>query len=1291
MVETTTPKETGVIHVLHVDDDTTSLEISRLILAEMGNFEIDQAHSVDEALKKLKEKNYDIIVSDYEMPQKSGLDFLKTLREQKNNIPFALFTGKGREDVAITALNLGADGYFNKQGSPETVYGELAYGIKKSVERKRAETALLESETKFRLYVEHSPVAVFVTNKDGKYEYVNQAGVEMLGYSLEELQTMTFSQLLFQENPEFAKNLFASREKSTFQGEIRLKTKGGRAVFLNQNGVALANGKRIAFCENITERKKMETLLLDSEERFRQLFSKMPSGGAIYSAVDDGADFVFKDLNESAERIEKVSRGQVVGNCLTQLFPGARDFGILDVFQRVYQTGAPEFFPIKLYCDGGNTGSWRENWVFKLPNGDLVAIYNDVTERKKAEEEVRQSEETYRELINGMNDTAWVIDSDANFVDVNDAAVKVLGYSRAELLNMGPADIDSSLSKAEISNLVRHMPSDEKQVFETTHHTKDGRILPVEISSSLIMYRGKQVVLSIARDITERNKLNDALRKSYARFDEVMQHVEEFVWEIDVKGVYTYASSAVQKILGYTPDEVVGKKRFYDFFLLDEKEELKNTAFSVFEKKEPFKDFVNRNIAKNGSIVWLSTSGVPIVTDDGKLLGYRGADTNITESKEMEARLATYARLQAAVAELGQYALSQTSLNVFINKAVLTVSEALQVEYCKILELLPDGNALLLRAGVGWKDGLVGKATVPAERQSQAGYTLLSKEAIIVEDLKMETRFSGPPLLLSHNVVSGLSVIIGNLEKPFGVLGAHSIRRRHFSEDDAHFMQSIANLIAEFIERKNAEDTLQASEAKYRDFTDSLPQIVFEADANGKVVYANKGAYEVTGYTKEDLEKGLYVFDLVAQEGKQNAKENFRNLLTGLPFKENEYSFFKKDGSTFPVIVRSKPIYIENRIAGIRGIVLDITERKKSEELLQASVRKYREFAESLPGIAFELDINGNAVFVNSRASQLTGYSQEELSSNFNVIQFIAPLDRERALVDLRRINSGEIGGPLDYNVLRKDGSIFPTVVWATPILSQNRVVGVRGIVVDNTERKKAENALNQTMDQLVLMNEKLNVVGSLTRHDIRNKLSTVAGTAYLLKKKHRDEPDIVEGINRIEQAIKDTVKIFEFAKLYEQLGVEKLTYVDAERALNEAIALCSGLNLNVINDCHGLHLLADSCLRQLFYNFLDNTIKHGKEATKAKVYFERAQSGELRLIYEDDGVGILAENKQRLFTEGFSTGGSTGFGLFLIGKMMRVYGWGIVEDGAPGKGSKFTMTVPLLNKYGKENFQITP
>ncbi len=185
----------------------------------------------------------------------------------------------------------------------------------------------------------------------------------------------------------------------------------------------------------------------------------------------------------------------------------------------------------------------------------------------------------------------------------------------------------------------------------------------------------------------------------------------------------------------------------------------------------------------------------------------RRAEANALEIDRGEEELRVRARQQHAVAKLGQRALAKTGLAALMDEAVRLVAGVLDLEYCKVLEPLPDGEGLLLRAGVGWKEGLVGRATVGAGLDSQAGYTLSSDGPVIVEDLRSETRFDGPPLLHEHRVVSGMSVIIGSSEQPFGVLGAHTKERRTFTEDDVNFLQAVANVLAVAIERERAEET----------------------------------------------------------------------------------------------------------------------------------------------------------------------------------------------------------------------------------------------------------------------------------------------------------------------------------------------------------------------------------------------------------------------------------------------------------------------------------------------------
>lgn len=179
--------------------------------------------------------------------------------------------------------------------------------------------------------------------------------------------------------------------------------------------------------------------------------------------------------------------------------------------------------------------------------------------------------------------------------------------------------------------------------------------------------------------------------------------------------------------------------------------------------------------------------------------------------QDLHEQLRVRVEQQAIVAELGVYALAGADLQALMDQAVHQICQTLKVEFCKVLELLPAGDKLLLKAGEGWQDGLVGKGTVGTDLDSQAGFTLRSKEPVIVEDLRSETRFRGPPLLVEHGVISGMSVIIHGTEGPYGVLGTHSRQRRPFSGNDVHFIQGVANVLGAAVERKRFEDKLTAA------------------------------------------------------------------------------------------------------------------------------------------------------------------------------------------------------------------------------------------------------------------------------------------------------------------------------------------------------------------------------------------------------------------------------------------------------------------------------------------------
>ena len=305
-----------------MDDDVCQLEITKQIMKDMDhNLEIDSATCIDEAFQKLSTGNYDIVVSDYEMPQKDGLQFLKELREQKNEIPFVLFTGKGREEVAITALNLGADGYFTKHGSPETVYGELCHGTRMAVTRKATETALIEAQTLTNSIINSTKDMIWAVSADNfrlltfnktvrDYFLKTQNLTVKEGMGLKDIMP---NEQLVQKWVELNKRAL---KEGSFTIEYTTLTeptimeltfnvlKRGETVF----GIAVSG-------KNVTENKIAEQKIKESEEKFRKAFEISPYACYI-GTLDDG---VIVEVNDEFVNMFGYPRNECVGKTSLQL------------------------------------------------------------------------------------------------------------------------------------------------------------------------------------------------------------------------------------------------------------------------------------------------------------------------------------------------------------------------------------------------------------------------------------------------------------------------------------------------------------------------------------------------------------------------------------------------------------------------------------------------------------------------------------------------------------------------------------------------------------------------------------------------------------------------------------------------------------------------------------------------------------------------------------------------------------------------------------------------------------
>jgi PAS domain S-box-containing protein len=314
----------------------------------------------------------------------------------------------------------------------------------------------------------------------------------------------------------------------------------------------------------------------------------------------------------------------------------------------------------------------------------------------------------------------------------------------------------------------------------------------------------------------------------------------------------------------------------------------------------------------------------------------------IVERNRVEKELEKHVRQQRVITFLGHKALRSHDLIDLMNEVVKKVAETLDNEFCKVLELLPDCDEMILRAGVGWKEGLVGKATVHIGLNSQSGYTLNSRKPIIVEDLKTEKRFSGSPFLHEHNVVSGMSVTIQGPDGPWGVLGTHTTRHITFTIDDVNFLYSVANILTNAIVHKKTEDTLEESKEKYRKLIETAQDAIISFDERGIINLCNRMAVKVFGYSVSEI-IGQPVTTIIPDIYKNERQIDMNQLLnlsvSNIIDTTMELSGKTKAGTEFPMEMSLSYHKTKNTKYISTAIIRDITfQRKAKEQLIEKTM-----------------------------------------------------------------------------------------------------------------------------------------------------------------------------------------------------------------------------------------------------------------------------------------------------------------------------------------------------------------
>jgi PAS domain S-box-containing protein len=319
------------------------------------------------------------------------------------------------------------------------------------------------------------------------------------------------------------------------------------------------------------------------------------------------------------------------------------------------------------------------------------------------------------------------------------------------------------------------------------------------------------LIANTASSALEAARLCSEVKQAEEQYRMIFENAVEGIYQTTPEGRFITVNPSLVRMLSYESSaEMMASITSIDHQLyVDPTQRLQFRR--LLEEHGVVQGFEVRLYRKDKSVIWVSLNARAVREVSGALQYYEGTAEDITARKHVEELLEARVRQQAAIANLGQCALAYTDLSQLMDDVVRLITQTLEMEYCGVLELLPN-LSMVLRAGVGWEQSAVGHATFGTGAESLAGHILLADQPVVVEDLSTDTRFQSGSWLHDHGAASGMSVIIHGQSRVFGVLEAHTARSRTYTTDDVYFLQAVAQVLATAVERIRTEAALRQTD-----------------------------------------------------------------------------------------------------------------------------------------------------------------------------------------------------------------------------------------------------------------------------------------------------------------------------------------------------------------------------------------------------------------------------------------------------------------------------------------------
>lgn len=1320
------------LRVILVDDNRDDAQLALLALQAAGiEVEPELISSAGELDAVLTRGPWHAVISDFNLDASTGIDALHIVRARRPDLPFIIVSGTIGEEAVADAIRQGADDYVSKDH-----LARLAVVLRRELETVAArarqhelEASLAEAQQRYRMTFEQAPVGIAHGDRDGRLISVNERYAQIVGVKPHELIGHRWFDYADPTDGAMTREQyrqFFDNGRTAVRYERRYRRGDGTVAWANVTASVMRDANDapeyvLALVEDITAQKvSSEKLLVQSRllECVEQaVIATDLRGRVIY-------------WNAIAEQMYGWSAEEVRGRSILEITPTPQSAEEAEAIMKRLLAGESWTGEMQL---GRRDGTTFPALVVDSPMFDehenligIVGVSHDLSAQKRVEEELRANQLQLDAAQDIARVGSWTYDLQTGERHFSEGLRRLYGLPGAAPTIEQLFEVVHPEDRERMRELQRYAHEHHEPFSAELRIVRDGGERTIMMRVHFVTDREGRVakLLGVVQDITEAKEKEEELRRRANQQSAVANLGQIALTGASIDFLLEQAAAAVQVVLDVDLSDILRKD---DDFLLVAGEGW--NAGEIGHRRIP-RDRTSHAEAtlSSGQPVVMTDAGsetrfqlsellaskgvrsgimVPIHSADGTTWGILGAharaprtyaayDVEFLRSiatvigqaidrSRADAQLVARARQQSAIARLGQVVLNSFEDDVFEQACTLLMSGT-GADYAFFGEITP-ARTLRFRAGRAW-DGL--PSEIPISKSKQAGYTILHNQPVMVEDYATETRFDTFSKTVVHGIRSGVMVPVVSAKRTFGVLSVQSHQAKHFREEDTDFMQSLANMLAEAMERENVRHAVEESEHRYSRIFNGASEIIFTIDAKGFFLALNEAFEKMTGWPREEW-LGRHFSDIVAEGDRERVVGIFEWMRENSAAASAEMRLLAKDRDLI-VEVTSFPQSAGDELIEVYGFARDVTETRRATEERERVTRNLQLLLESTIDGVFTLDLEGRCTMVNRAAAAFLQYSPDELHGMR--IHDVAHRDvEERACPIIGVVETGEACSVNGDTFTRRDGTPLPVAYSAAPIFDEGRNLGVVVTFTDLTERRKLEARLEQA--------NRLSSLGRLAAtvaHEFNNVLMGIAPFVEVVRRSPSPEK-VASSLDHISNSVKRGRRISQDILRFTQPAEPVRAPVQIEPWLHTVSLEAQSLltqQYRVKLDAERLLVEGDANqLHQIFMNLILNardamplggTIEliARRERPDARFAFGVVEKPHrfAHFMVRDDGHGMSEETLRHAFEPLFTTKkNGTGLGLAVTHQVVQRHGGEIFIESEVGKGTTFHLFLPLSHE----------